>query len=81
MAEDLPLLGHVPRLSAGSTERKVDEHEAGDAAVLDNVASRADDDGRQAMLFKVTGNMTMASSLSSCAKRKAFGASCPSTFF
>lgn len=58
MCEDLALLGDVPGLAARGTEGEVDEHEAGNAAVLDDVARGADDHRRDAILLEIAGDQT-----------------------
>ena len=52
------LHGDVKRLAARASQRKVHEHEPRHATVLDDIARRADDDGRNAVFFQVSGNQT-----------------------
>jgi len=55
---DRSLHHRIIRLAARVAEREVREHEAGDAALLDDIPRRADYDGRQAIRFKVSSNQT-----------------------
>ena len=57
-ANDRSLHRRVIRLAARVAEREIREHEAGNAALLDDVPRRADDDGRQAVGFKVSRDQT-----------------------
>jgi hypothetical protein len=56
--DDLALHRGVKRLPAWIAERKVGENEAGDAALLDDVARGADYDRRYAVRFEMTRNQT-----------------------
>ncbi len=56
--QDLSLNVASPGRAAGIAKRKVGKHEAGDAAVLDDVTSRADDDGCDAVGFKMSCDQT-----------------------
>ena len=48
----------IIRLTARVAEREVGEHEAGNAALLDDIPRRADYDGRNAVRLKVSSDQT-----------------------
>lgn len=50
----VPVIGDAARIA----EREVDEQETWDGTMLDDVPAGADDDGRDAVLFKMSGCQT-----------------------
>jgi hypothetical protein len=57
-ANDRSLHHRIIRLAARVAEWKVRKHEAGDAALLDDIPRRADYDRREAIRFKVSSDQT-----------------------
>ena len=55
---DCSLHHRIIRLTARVAEREVREHEAGNAALLDNIPCRADYDGRNAVRLEVSSDQT-----------------------